>query len=64
MRIDSLIFHNRERRLRVFVRLNLVLAHSFLSVSEEGSFVWIAIDGGAICWPFSLERRIDAHTML
>ena len=57
MRIDSFIFHNRERWLGVFVRLNPVLAHSFLSVSEEGSFMWIAVKGGAICCAFQFNKE-------
>ena len=62
MRIDSFVFHNRERRLGVFVRLNLVLAHSFLSVSEEGSFVWIAVEGGVICCAFHFDKEGLKHT--
>ena len=45
------------------MRLNLVLTHSFLSVFEEGSFVWIAVEGGAICF-LSVRRGFDAHTTL
>ena len=35
-------------------------AHSFLSVSEEGLFVWIAVEGGAIYYTF----QFDTHTTL
>ena len=45
------------------MRLNPVLAHSFLSVSKEGSFVWIAVEGGVICC-LSVRRGFDAHTKL
>ena len=55
--LDSFIFHNRERWLVVFVRLNPVLVHSFLSVSEDGSFVWIAVEGGAICYAFQFDKE-------
>ena len=44
------------------MRLNPVLAHSFLSVSKEGSFVWIAIEGGAICYAFQLDKEGLTHT--
>ena len=44
------------------MRLNSVLAHSFLSVSKEGSFVWIAVEGGAICCAFQLENEGLTHT--
>ena len=42
------------------MRLKPVLAraHSFLSVFEEGSFVWIVVEGGAIDTPFSSTRRV------
>ena len=39
-----------------------MLAHSFLSVSEEGSFVWIAIEGGAICYAFQFDKEGLMHT--
>ena len=62
MRIDSFVFHNWERRLGVFVRLNPVLVHLFLFVSEEGSFVWIAVKGGAISCAFQFYKEGLTYT--
>ena len=39
------------------MRLNLVLTHLFLSVSEEGSFVWIIVEGGVICLAFQFDKE-------
>ena len=39
-----------------------MLAHSFLSVSEEGSFVWIAVEGRAICCAFQFDKEDLMHT--
>ena len=39
------------------MRLNPVLAHLFLSVSEEGSFLWIVVEGGAICCAFQFDKE-------
>ena len=39
-----------------------MLAHSFLSVSEEGLFVWIAVEGEAICCTFQFEKEGLTHT--
>ena len=44
------------------MRLNPVLAHSFLSVSEEGSFVWIVVEGGAIYCAFQFDKGGLRHT--
>ena len=44
------------------MRLNPVLAHSFLSVSEEGSFVWIDVEGGVICCAFQFDKEVLTHT--
>ena len=44
------------------MRLNLVLAHSFPLVSEEGSFVWIAVEGRAICCAFQFDKEGLTHT--
>ena len=44
------------------MRLNPVLAHSFLSVSKEGSFMWIAEEGGAICCTFQFDKEGLTHT--
>ena len=43
------------------MRPNPVLAHSFLSVFKEGSFVWITIEGGVICCAFQFDKE-DCHT--
>ena len=32
-----------------------MLAHSFLLISEEGSFMLIAVESGAICCAFQLD---------
>ena len=44
------------------MRLNEVLAHSFLSIFEEGSFVWIAVEVGAICCAFQFDKEGLTHT--
>ena len=44
--------------------LNPMIGHSFLSVSEEGSFVWIVVEGGAICCAFQFEKEDLTHTRL
>ena len=62
MLIDSFIFHNWERRLGVFCGLNPVLAHSFLSVFEEDSLVWIVVEGGVICCAFQFDKEGLTHT--
>ena len=46
----------------VFVGLNLVLVHSFISVFEEGSFVWMAVEGGVICCAFQFDEESLTHT--
>ena len=30
---------------------------SFLSVFEEGSFVWITVEGEAICYAFQFDKE-------
>ena len=62
MQIDSFIFHNCERRLGVFVRLNPMLAYSFLLVSKEGSFVWIVVEGGVIYCAFQFDKEGLTHS--
>ena len=44
------------------MRLNPVLAHSFLSVSEEGSFVWIVVEGGVIFYAFQFDKEGLTYT--
>ena len=44
------------------MRLNPVLAHSFLSISKEGSFVWIAVEGEAICCAFQFDKEGLTYT--
>ena len=45
------------------MRLNSVLAHSFLSVSEEGSFVWIVVvEGGVIFYGFQFDKEGLTYT--
>ena len=39
-----------------------MLVHSFLSVSEERSFVWIVVKGGAICCAFQFDKEGLTHT--
>ena len=34
-----------------------MLAHSFLSVSEEGLFMWIVVEGGTICCAFQFNKE-------
>ena len=42
----------------------MVLAHLFLSISEEGSFVWIAVEGRAICRALQFDKEGLTHTTL
>ena len=42
------------------MRLNPVVAHLFLSVSEEGSFMWI--EGGAVYCAFQFDKEGLTHT--
>ena len=44
------------------MRLNPVLAQLFLSVFEESLFVWIAVEGGAICCTFQFDKEGLTHT--
>ena len=39
-----------------------MLAHSFLSVSKEGLFVRIAIEGEAIYCAFQFDKEVLTHT--
>ena len=57
-------FSSLRETARVFVRLNPVLTHSFLSHFQESSFVWIAVEGGAIPLRLLVRRGFYAHTRL
>ena len=39
-----------------------MLAHSFLSVSEDGLLVWIVVEGGAIYFTFQFDKEGLTHT--
>ena len=59
-------FSRLRETARVFVRLNSVsvLTHLFLSHFQESSFMWIAVEGGAILLRLSVRRGFNAHTRL
>ena len=39
-----------------------MLAHLFLAISEEDSFMWIVVEGGAICCAFEFDNEGLTHT--